>query len=121
MDHTKSFIEKMQKKLLAEKRRFEKELADFTVKKGKINETVFPEYGNHVGENASEVASFDSDVAVKNTLEKALRDVNASLKRIEDGNYGICKYCHKQIAQKRMEIRPTSSACIECKKKLLNK
>ncbi len=118
MSLSKDFIKKMEKKLLEEKARLEEDIADFTIKKGKNNITVFPEYGDHSGENASEVASYDNNLSVKNTLEKELRDIKKALKRIEDGTYGICKYCHKEITQQRLTIRPTSSACVICKKKL---
>ena len=119
MSLNKDFIKKMQAKLAKEKERIEKDLASFTTAKdGKVRKTIFPQYGDHMGENASEVASFDNAVSVKNTLEKALRDINSSLKRIKDGKYGTCKYCSKEIRQKRLEIRPTSSACIDCKKRL---
>ncbi len=118
MKLSKDFIQKMEKKLLEEKARLEEDIADFTIKKGKKNVTIFPEYGDHNGENASEVASYDNDLSVKNTLEKELRDIKKALKRIKDGTYGICKYCHKEISPQRLVIRPTSSACVACKKKL---
>jgi len=110
----------MENKLLKEKAHLEEDLADFTVKKGKNNVTAFPEYGDHNGENASEVASYDNNLSVRNTLEKELRDIKKALKRIEDGTYGICKYCNKPIEKKRLLARPTSSACISCKKTLTN-
>jgi DnaK suppressor protein len=113
----KESLDKIKKILESEKERLEAELGDLTVKKGKINQTVFPQFGDHAGENASEVASYDNAISVKNTLEKELRDVVSSLKRIKDKSYGTCKYCKKVIGEKRLEIRPTSSACIDCKKK----
>ena len=119
MSLDKKFTQKMQKQLLAEKKRIEDDLADYTVKQGKTSKTIFPEYGDHNGENASEVMSYNNAVAIKNTLDKALRDVNAALQRIKNGSYGICKYCQQEISQARLEARPTSSACIKCKKKLL--
>lgn len=118
MGLNKDFIQKMKDQLLAEKKRIEEDLADYVVKHGNQEKVAFPEYGDHNGENAAEVMSYDSALSVKNTLEKELRDINNALKRIEDGSYGICKYCHQPIAEKRLEARPTSSTCIECKKKL---
>ena len=117
MAFSKNFIKKMEQKLLEGKKQIEQDLADFTVKDGHNNKPIFPQYGDHSGENAAEVMSYDNDMAVKNTLEKTLRDINSALKRINDNKYGICKYCAQPISEKRLEIRPTSSACIECKKK----
>ncbi len=121
MSFDKNFLDKIRKRLLDEKKQLEQDLADYVTGDGKNTKVNFPEYGDHVGENASEVASYDSDLSVKNTLEKSLRDINTALKRIEDGHYGICKYCGKEIAEKRIEARPTSSACVECKQKFSNK
>ena len=114
---SKEFIEQVKQKMLTDKKKIEEDLADFTIDTIKGSKTIFPDYGDHSGENASEVASFDNDVAVKNTLEKILRDIKSSLKRIEEGEYGICKYCGKEIGQGRLKVRPTSSACVECKSK----
>jgi len=76
-----------------------------------------PDYGEQSGENAAEVASFDNDSSLKNVLNATLRDINSSLGRLADGTYGICKYCGQEISHERLEIRPTSSSCVECKKK----
>ena len=43
---------------------------------------------------------------------------NNTLKRIEDGTYGKCKYCGEDIAVKRLKARPVASACVACKTKL---
>jgi DnaK suppressor protein len=59
-------------------------------------------------------------LATEKVLEHSLRDIENALKRIEEGNYGICKYCKKPIGKKRMQVRPVASACVECKTKLQN-
>jgi RNA polymerase-binding transcription factor DksA len=41
--------------------------------------------------------------------------VDAALARIEAGKYGICANCGKKIAQARLEARPESILCIDCK------
>jgi RNA polymerase-binding transcription factor DksA len=43
----------------------------------------------------------------------------AALKRLEKGDYGVCRYCKKPIEEKRLLIRPTSSACVQCKKTIV--
>ncbi len=116
----KEFIEKIKNQLLAEKSRLEKELAEFTQKNphnAADYDANFPTIGDAEDENAAEVATYGDNLTLERTLESALRDVNAALKRIEEGNYGICKYCGKPIDPKRLEARPASSACMECKSK----
>jgi RNA polymerase-binding transcription factor DksA len=117
MPFTKEFLQKIEKQLLDEKRRIESELNDFSVKTTAGNKTVFDNFGNHPDENALEVASFNNDLSVKNALENELRDITSALKSIKAGNYGTCKYCKEEIQEKRLESRPTSSSCVNCKKK----
>lgn len=43
-----------------------------------------------------------------------LRSISAALKRIDEGEYGICEQCGKEINPKRLEFDPTTPVCIEC-------
>ncbi len=58
------------------------------------------------------------DSSLENTLKKLLRDIHKALERVEEGTYGICKYCSKKIHEARLRARPASSSCIVCKKTL---
>jgi len=113
-------IETMKQRLLEEKANFEKELASFANKAEAVGDynSQFPQYGSDEGENAAEVAAYGDRLSLEHTLEEQLSDVNKALQRIEDGSYGTCQHCKKQIEEQRLEIRPTSSSCVECKKKL---
>jgi len=118
---SKEFIEKMKERLLKEKESLEKRLAGFTQKNKNVKDDYdakFPEYGDDDDENAGEVATYSDNLSLERSLEKALRDINKSLERIERGTYGICKYCGKEIGEERLEARPVSGACVECKEKL---
>ena len=44
-----------------------------------------------------------------------IRDIDAALERIDNGQYGICVNCGEEIAQRRLEVRPFSRYCIDCK------
>ena len=116
----KEFLETIKKKLFDDKARLEKELTKFTKKEtAEGAESTFPNYGDTEEDNAHEVADYEANLSIGNDLEKSLRDVKSALKKIENNEYGICKYCHKPIEQKRLLARPTSSACIECKKAII--
>lgn len=116
-----AFLEQMKTSLEAEKVRLEQELSRFAHRNPNAKDdfnTDFPNMGDKSDENASEVAQFSDNLSLEEQLEKALRDVSAALKNIEEGKYGVCKYCGTEIAEKRLEARPTSSSCIQCKKTL---
>jgi len=116
------FLEKVKNQLLAEKTKLEEELSRFAHRNPKATktdyDTDFEDIGSKEDENAAEVARFSDNLSLENTLEKALRDVEGALKRVEEGTYGICKYCKSEISQERLIARTTSSACIQCKKTL---
>ncbi len=114
-------IAKIKTQLLEEEKRLTQELGQFTDRSTHNTDDFnakFPQFGDKYDENASEVATYSDELGLEHTLEKELRDVKDALKNIEDEKYGICKYCHKPIDEKRLLARPTSSACISCKKQL---
>jgi len=116
---SKEFLDKILAQLKDEQAKVEKELGKFTKKSQHVADdfdTQFPEYGDKEDENAAEVAEYINNLPVEEGLEKSLRDINKSLDRIEKGTYGVCKYCGRPIEEKRLLVRPTSSACVECKK-----
>lgn len=44
-----------------------------------------------------------------------LKKIEEAIQRIEDGEYGICEECGGDISPKRLEARPVTTLCIECK------
>jgi DnaK suppressor protein len=44
-----------------------------------------------------------------------LKKIEAALKRIQDGEFGVCEECGDDIGSKRIEARPVTTHCIECK------
>lgn len=114
-------IDTIKQSLLDEKGRLEKGLSSIANKDSNIEdnyESKFPDFGNDDDENANEVAEYSDRLSIEHTLEKQLRDVKKALQSIEDGKYGICKHCNQEIEPERLKIRPTSSSCVDCKKKL---
>lgn len=74
--------------------------------------------GDTDDDNAVESTALSDDVAVVDRLQEELRDVRKAIESIEDGSYGVCKYCKKPIDIKRLIARPESSSCVACKKTL---
>lgn len=44
-----------------------------------------------------------------------LNKVEAALKKIDNGEFGICENCGEEISIKRLEARPVTTLCIRCK------
>jgi DnaK suppressor protein len=49
--------------------------------------------------------------------EAMLRNIEAALQRVDDGNYGLCRDCDEPINPQRLEFDPTALRCIECESK----
>lgn len=106
-------------RLLEEKERIEQELAELGSKDPDKMDATFPESGSNSDEdNAAEITEYADIVSIEARMQSELKDVENALKLFEAGKYGICKYCHKEIDEKRLEARPASSSCIACKKVL---
>lgn len=112
------FLDQIKAKLKEEEARLARELSKFSSKSEVPDDynARFPDYGDKEDENAAEVAEYSTNLTLEQTLEGMLRDVHNQLKRIENGGYGICKYCKNPIEEKRLLARPTSSSCVSCKK-----
>lgn len=44
----------------------------------------------------------------------ALQRIEGALKRMEDGEYGVCAACDEPISPNRLEVDPGAILCIEC-------
>ncbi|KRT56569.1 TraR/DksA family transcriptional regulator [endosymbiont of Ridgeia piscesae] len=43
-----------------------------------------------------------------------IREIDASLIRLAQGNYGKCSDCGKAISEQRLKVNPTSCRCYNC-------
>jgi DnaK suppressor protein len=46
--------------------------------------------------------------------EGVLEQIDAALKRIEDGSYGRCEECGHNIAKARLDAIPYAALCVRC-------
>jgi RNA polymerase-binding protein DksA len=75
-------------------------------------------FDNHLADTATETYDRELDYTLEENSEHVLADIDAALKRIEDGTYGTCTNCGSQIPEERLEARPSATLCIECQRKL---
>ncbi len=48
--------------------------------------------------------------------EKSFLDkIDKALKKLDEGNFGVCEECGEEISVKRLEARPETTLCIRCK------
>lgn len=66
-------------------------------------------------------ASFESDrstaLRIRDRESMLINKIRGSLEDIENGEYGICEECGREIAVERLKARPIARRCIRCKTK----
>ncbi len=68
-----------------------------------------------IGDMSSNSYNQEVLMNLSETQRSRVRDIDAALERMDEGVYGLCMRCEEEIAQRRMEVRPFSRYCIDCK------
>jgi RNA polymerase-binding protein DksA len=68
---------------------------------------------NHMGDLATATLNREIDYSLGANSEQHLAEIDAALKRIDDGTYGTCTKCGKQIGAERLEAMPWAALCID--------
>lgn len=71
---------------------------------------------NHPADLASTTFQREMELGFEGTVEDLLGKVEAALGRLDEGSYGMCTRCGRQIAEERLEAQPWSELCIDCQR-----
>lgn len=55
------------------------------------------------------------ELRIRDRERKLLSKIEAAIQRIEDGEFGLCEECGEPIGEKRLQARPVTTLCIDCK------
>jgi DnaK suppressor protein len=75
------------------------------------------QFGDGFADAGAATAERTEVIGLVDTLTHQLDEIDAALERIADGTYGVCATCGKHIAPARLEARPASIHCVDCKSK----
>ena len=70
------------------------------------------------GDRAQNEAERDLAMAIDERETEALSAIDAALKRIEAGSYGLCTACGIEIPTARLHANPTAARCVSCQSQL---
>ena len=73
-------------------------------------------YDNHLADTATDTYDRELDYTLEENSEHVLTEIDAALRRIDDGSYGQCTSCGRQIPEERLEARPYATLCIDCQR-----
>lgn len=69
-------------------------------------------------EGDPDLAEREKNLALLVAMERKLESINAALRAIEKGQYGICERCGNPIDPARLEVRPDATLCLDCQREV---
>ncbi|MBI5469200.1 MAG: TraR/DksA C4-type zinc finger protein [Deltaproteobacteria bacterium] len=60
----------------------------------------------------------DMGIAVADIKRVELEQMDAALRKIDDGTYGTCEGCGEEIEEERLKLIPYAEYCVKCKSAL---
>lgn len=78
-------------------------------------------FGSENGDGITDGLELDRYLAQQKQTIDRLSEVEHALRMFEQGTYGLCEDCGKQIDPKRLEALPQVSLCLSCKSGRRNK
>ena len=104
-------VVKYRKRLVEERDRLSKEI--MTVDRAEIAEPISDELD--ITSSDAPVVDEETDIqaALVNMKSDRLEKINVALQSIDDGTYGKCTVCGKEIEPQRLDAEPTATTCIE--------
>ncbi len=63
----------------------------------------------------------DMGIAVADIKRAELEQMDAALRKIDDGTYGTCEGCGEEIEEERLKLIPFAEYCVKCKSGLETK
>jgi len=65
-------------------------------------------------------ASIETDASfsfhLKERESRLMKKISRALDKIDEGDFGICEECGREISMERLKARPMATLCIECKR-----
>lgn len=74
-------------------------------------------YDNHPADIGDELYERGKDLALRDAASIRLSRIDEALERMEDGTYGICAHCGRDIPYQRLQAEPAAEFCIACQEK----
>ncbi|MCB9688605.1 MAG: TraR/DksA C4-type zinc finger protein [Alphaproteobacteria bacterium] len=63
---------------------------------------------------ATEESDRDLTLRMHDHERKVVDEIRAAIRRIDDGEYGVCEACGDDIGERRLLARPMATHCIDC-------
>ena len=85
--------------------------ADKTVNEMTSDASNFPD----PTDRATQESDRSFELRIRDRERKLINKIQEALKRIDMGEFGICEECGEEIGEARLNVRPVTTLCINCK------
>jgi DnaK suppressor protein len=98
----------------AARQRLEEELTETLAELDRLQEKLQVEVEYGLGEGDPIIYEREMNMALRRRARRKVRSLEEALRRLEEGTYGVCERCGKEIGSQRLEALPQARLCIEC-------
>ena len=74
-------------------------------------------YSIHPADLGTDAMERENDLLVASAEGRLLIEINEAIQRVEDGSYGMCESCGKEIDHRRLDVVPNARLCLKCQEK----
>ena len=116
----KKLIEELREKLELQKNSIQKELESFASEDPNLKHNWDAKFPNREDadkdESADDAQEYDNMLSLEHNLELRLKDIKSALEKMENGTYGVCEKCGKEIEKDRLMAAPEAKFHMKCNK-----
>ena len=96
------------------RQRLEKKKAELSARLERITANVRRGYEADSKERAQQFENNEVVDALGNEARQEIAKISAALRRMDSGDYGLCRECGEEIATSRLDAYPYADECIDC-------
>jgi len=99
------------------KERLQEELDETLAEIARLNERLEGKGDYGLGKGDPSIYEWEMCLALKQRAENKARSLEVALRKADEGDYGQCEVCGRQIDPARLAILPHTKRCIGCAQK----
>lgn len=98
----------------SERERLEQALEETLAEIEQLNKKLEDKADYGLGKGGSTIYEWEFNLALRQSLEAKAKSIKTALRKMQDGNYGVCEVCGREIAAERLAVLPHTTLCIKC-------
>ena len=106
----KGAAEALRERLLSRRQ----EILDLYVNDLREGQRLHDDGADDLVDRANDAYAREFMLSLSGTERDTLLEIDGALKRLDDGEYGVCAHCEKTISDERLQAVPWAQYCVGC-------